>query len=135
MDILEVEMAILFSGKVFEGSISGTTAVYTGSELYRTIAQGEKFYVEVRAAQTTTGATVTVALEQSNEASAFVAAWEVKATLISAAATSPTVVNYVRGYDLGTTKVGAGNMRLAISLGGATPTAYVEAWLTVRSND
>lgn len=127
-------MAILWSGLVFEGGVSGTTTAYTGPELYRRIAMGEKYAMQARVTQVSgTSPTVAIVLEQSNEAAAA-AAWVTKATLLVATAVNANSVNFLQGTDVGTSP-GMANMRVGITLGGTTPNAYVEVWLTVRSND
>ncbi len=127
-------MAILWSGVVYEGGISGTTTVYTGPEHYRRIASGEKFAVQARVTQVSgTSPTVAIVLEHSNEGVAA-AAWVTKSTPVPATAVTANQANFLQGQDAGTTP-GMANMRLAITLGGTTPNAYVEVWLTVRSND
>ena len=135
-------MAILFYGKVFEGGMSGNAAIYTPPELNSRIAQGEKWFVQVRVGQVTLASlNLTCLLEHSNDGSNYTNAggtqksWTTKTTLINAVALVQNDVTYLTGNDLGTANVGGGLMRLAISLGGVNPTAYVEVWLTVRSND
>ncbi|MBZ0119264.1 MAG: hypothetical protein K8H88_19900 [Sandaracinaceae bacterium] len=123
-------MGILYSQKVFEGPISGTTAVYTPAELNGSLAQADKFFVSVRAAQSSgTSPTVTVTLEHSNDNVNFTS----KATLINASALSTTAITNAFGSDLGTSNVGGAFMRLAIQLGGTTPASNLQVTLCGRS--
>lgn len=128
-------MAIIFSEKVYDAGITGTTPVYTPPDLYRRIAQGEKFFVQVRASQPTGTPSLKVDLEHSNEGIAT-AAWFIKQVLIAPTSVASTSApTYLVGFDLGAAVIGGSFMRLAMTLSGATPGCYVEVWLTVRSND
>ena len=125
-------MAVLFCDKCFEQGISGTTAIQTTPEKYAMFAQAEKFFLQARATQVSgTSPTLTVAIEHSNDG----VTWTTKATPISAFGLSAGAINGTTGSDLGTAAVGGAKVRLTISLAGTTPSAFVEIWLTGRSND
>ncbi|MBZ0119209.1 MAG: hypothetical protein K8H88_19600 [Sandaracinaceae bacterium] len=122
-------MGILFNQRVFEGPISGTTAVYTPAELNRSLAQADKFFLSVRAAQSSgTSPTVTVALEHSNDN----VNWTNKATLLSAQALSTSAITHLFASDLGTSNVGGSFMRLSVQLGGTTPASNLQVTLCGR---
>jgi hypothetical protein len=130
-------MSILWSGIAYEGGISGSgTVVYTGPELYKVLAQGEKFFVEVRVSQSssTSGTPqLKVDIEHSIEA-VNSASWSVKSTPIAATNAPTGAITYLRGSDTGGTP-GASSHRLALTLTGTGPALYVQVFVTVRTND
>jgi hypothetical protein len=68
---------------------------------------------------------ITVTLEHSNDDVNFTT----KATLINGTSLSPNQHNLLYGQDLGTSQVGGCAMRIAVSLSGTTPQAYVQLYL------
>lgn len=125
-------MAVLYCDKCFEQGISGTTAIQTTPEKYAMFAQAERFFLQGRITQSGgTSPTITVLLEHSNDG----VTWTTKATLVNALALTPNAITNTTGSDLGTAIVGGCKARLSVALGGTNPTAFVELWLTGRSND
>lgn len=127
-------MALLGCIKVWEGGVSGTNPIWTGPELYERIANAEKWFVQARATQTTgTNPGLDVKLQDSNDG----INWRDKTTLITGASNNIPIntVTTLYGNDTGTANVGGCKMRVQIMLSGTTPGAFIELWLTMRSND
>ncbi len=78
-----------------------------------------------------TSPTLSVILEHSNDN----VLWSTKTTLLNAVAISTTGIGANFASDLGTANVGGAFMRLRITLGGTTPSASLQLWLTGRSGD
>ena len=125
-------MSIVFGGtKVFDQSCSGLSPFYSKQELQRQIASAEKFTALIKTTGVTgTGPTMKVDLEHSNDA----INWVVKTNLVAGGTAISNTITFTP-QDTGTTTVGGAFMRLAVTLGGTTPAAYVEIWLTGRTLD
>ena len=119
--------------EVLNAPISGTgsTTVYTPSELNSVLAQGETFWVSARTTQVSgTSPTITVAIEHSNDG----VNWTNKATPISAQSLSANAVNLHYGQDTGSTPTG-GFVRLAITLAGTNPSGQVQVIVAGRASE
>lgn len=122
-------MAIVYAGKVFSRVLNDATNThYSDPECNAKIGAGEKFFVEVRASNVSgTSPTLLVTLESSNDN----VNWATRSTLINLASIVGGPV--LTASELGTAAVGGRFQRLSFKLGGTTPSAYLEAWLTARN--
>lgn len=127
---------ILYNMKVFEGGITGAAtadAVYTPSELNARLGQADKFFFSARVAQGSgSSPTLTVLMEHSNDN----VNWKTKSTPINAQSISGASSGVVTltGEDTGSSVCGA-FVRFLIGLGGTTPSANVQVWVTGRTSD
>lgn len=126
-------MAIVYCIPVFEGALTGASAPQTSpANMNGTIAQAERFFLQARVTQVAgTSPSITVTLEHSNDDVNFTT----KSTLINGTALTANQQNNIFAQDLGTAQVGGCSMRVSVSLGGTTPSAYVQLYLCGRSND
>lgn len=125
-------MSQIFSQKVYTGGVSGVVTVVTDPALNTVISQAEKFFVQLRAAQTSgTSPQVKLRLQSSCDG----VDWTDKgAAIINTSSITVGAVTYLYGNDPGTTP-GGGLMRLAIDLLGTSPSTTLDVWLVGRSND
>lgn len=127
---------IVFVGKVLECGLSGQgVPQYSGPEFYEPLAQGERFFVQIRASQVTTGSgttTLTAELESSNDG----VSWEGRGAITLTPSTlSNNAVNNLFGSDTVTTKVPGAKLRIKITQTvSVNPNAYIEVWITARAD-
>ena len=123
-------MAVLFTIKAFGQFLpDANTTLYSGAETYSLLASAEKFLVSGRGSQISANTSVIIAIEHSNDGMN----WTQKSTPINAAAVTTLLPNAF-GADSGTTPGGQFH-RVSVKLNTATTAAFIEVWVTGRSND
>lgn len=122
-------MAIIFSAKVYDGMIlsDAVNTRYSDPSLNVGLAKAEKYFCQVKTTQVGGTANLTVTLETSADN----VNWYVPPTpLFNQSSISNNTVLF--NFDLGTASIRAAFARVGVKLGGTTPSAYVEVWLTGR---
>jgi len=124
----------VFSQVVFDGPLTGTTAVYTSPQLNALIASAEKYMLQARVAQVAgTTPALKVTMERSNDGNDFENGNNPQSKLISVPL-NPNTTETFYGQDLGTSTVGGSFARLTITLGGTNPSAHLKLILTGRDS-
>lgn len=132
---------LVFHQKVFEGGLSGTTAAYSLPDFNALLGQAVRWYVLARVTNVTgTTPTITVKLQHSNTgmSSEFKDLNTVAVAPISGAALTANVINLIEGslrHTDANVSVPAAYVRAEISLGGTSPNANVELWITGRTDN
>ena len=123
-------MSILFCTKVFSDLVdNGNNIFYSPVEFNAALGKAEKYFFHARPTQISgTTPTLQVSLETSNDG----VNWNPRSTPISAVAIS-TTTPALFGSEAGTAQVGGCFARIGVKLGGGTPVAFVEVWVTGRT--
>lgn len=132
---------LVFHQKVFSGGISGTAAVYSLPQFNAQLGQAVRWYVLARVTNVTgTSPTITVELQHSSTGmeSEFKDLNTAAVAPISALAVTANVINLIEGsmrHTDANVSVPAAYVRAEIKLGGTSPNANVEIWITGRSDN
>jgi len=127
-------MALLVYGKLFDSSISTTSAtvLYTPADWNERLAVAEQFSAEMRGTQGNgSSPSVKAELETSNDG----VWWSTRSAIIPTTALGVKATVLAWGQDNGSSVVGRYlRMKVTLTSTGAA-SAYVEIWLAGRSND
>lgn len=122
----------LFHVEAYDDVLEGTSTTYSDPRLDEVLGSVERLRLFVVATDVSgTSPTLTVRIEEGPTGER----WSNKAGTaeINAVALSTSAVNLVRGADAGGTP-GAGQARLAITLGGTSPRAQLRIYVTGRTD-
>jgi hypothetical protein len=129
-------MGLMFSGKVFSGVINdNVNFYYSDHEWNARLGTAEKFHVELKASNVTgTGPNITVSMESSADGVNWVARITNPASMpnLSPSGTLSSG-SVIMSYDLGTSYVGGRFTRFKMQMGGTSPNAYIELWVSGRT--
>ena len=126
-------MAIIFREEVWNRGITGTTTVYSASELNSLLAQAEKYYVSVHTSQPAgTAPKITLKLERSNDG----ATWDTQTPLTMINAVDYSATTDIYAQDTGASRVGGCFCRVTITLSATsgTPSGHFRIILTGRDD-
>lgn len=123
-----------FNQLVFDAVIQGTTVTYTDPSFNTLIGSADTLAIEAIVDQVSgTSPTLTVDLQHSGDNRNFVSKLTGASAVIPALTLSTSAITTTLGTEPSSPNVLLGYVRLALTLGGTTPSAHIRIYVTGRT--